>query len=239
MEIWVSGFGWKTVEVTPGYTEDFYGAGGTIPGDTDTTLPDITETEPDDTDDPDHTTDPSINTRDPDNTHPPVTTTPDTDPITTPIIPIDLKPWLIGCATAAILILAVFLLVRRGIRHRTAKEQRIRIARKGCPSTKRQELAAKLADDVSAALRAYDLVPKAGERPSAFGQRADLALAALKMDPAASRAVEALSRLVYGGLAEEEDLIVLAAVTDTLMQQAKRRLGLIRFLYYRWIVCTV
>jgi len=61
----------------------------------------------------------------------------------------------------------------------------------------------------------------------------------MQMDPAASRAVEALSRLVYGGLAEEEDLIVLAAVTESLMKQAKRRLGFIRYLYYRWIVCTV
>jgi len=244
MEIWVSGFGWKTVEVTPGYTEDFYEAGGIIPDDTDdpfTAGPEDTKdpftTDPDHTDDPSSTTDPGVHTTDPDDTTP-VTTATDTDPIA-PIIPIDLTPWLLGLSSAAVLILAVFLLIRRSIRRRTAKEQRIRLARKGCPATKRQELAAKLADDVSAALRAYGLVPKVGERPSAFGQRADLALTALKMDLAASRAVEALSRLVYGGLAEEEDLIVLAAVTDTLMKQAKRRLGFIRFLYYRWIVCTV
>lgn len=246
MEIWVSGFGWKTVEVTPGYTDDFYQAGGIIPDDTDdptvTTDPEDTDdpfiTDPDHTDDPFTTTNPGVHTTDPDDTTP-VTTTPETDPPTTPIVSIDLTPWLIGFSVAVLLALTVLLIVRRGIHHRTAKEQRIRIARKGCPANKRQELAAKLADDVSAALRAYGLVPKAGERPSAFGQRADLALTALKMDPAASRAVEALSRLVYGGLAEEEDLIVLATVTETLMKQAKRHLGFIRFLYYRWIVCTV
>ncbi len=237
MEVWVSGFGWKLIEVTPGYTEGFYLPGDTAPDDP--YYPEESTDPSHDTEDPAGTTEPNHDPGDPDDPLSPITTTPNTEVPTAPTEPTDLTPWLIRLLIAAPLILALLLLIRRGIHRRTAKEQRICLAGKGCPTDKRQELAAKLADDVSAALRAYRLVPKAGERPSAFGERADLALAAMHLDPAVSRAVDALSRLVYGGLAEDEDLAVLAAVTDALMKQAKRRLGIIRFLYCRWIVCTV
>lgn len=239
MEVWVSGFGWKTVETTPGYTEDFYNQEGEPSRDPDTS-DEITDPFPD-TEDLISDTETDRDSDGTDDPRPPVTTS-DSDTDDTPLDPqnpSDLTPWLSGLPAVVLLTVFILLVVRRGRRHRIAKESRIRLAMRGCPAVKRQTLATDLANDLNDALRAYRLSPKAGERPSAFGERADRALSAMGLDPSASRAVSALSRLVYGGLTEEEDLKAMAAVTDALMKQAKRRLGLFRFFYCRWIVCTI
>ena len=235
MEIWVSGFGWKPVEVTPGYTEVFYRPDETTSEEPDDT-PETTEPIPD-TEDTSVSEEPSS-----DSTHGedknPVETTPDTEDPADIETPTDVRLWLPVLAAATVALLT-FLFIRRGRRRRMAKEERIRLAQRGCLAQQRQALASLLAEDLNGAFRAYGLMPQTGELPSAFGQRADAALAALSLQPPASRGVAALAHLVYGGFAEEADLLALAAVTDALMRQAKRRLGFFRFFYYRWMIGIV
>ena len=231
VEVWVSGFGWKVIEATPGYTEDFYETTDALSPDTaeptDTQIhgsADITEA--------DDTTRPHIS-QDPDTTSsvtekPPVSSN-----------PTDLTSWLTGSLLAFLLASVLLLLLLRSSRHREARERRIRLAKKGTTSAQQRELSMMLAEDCRNALRAYRLIPTVGELPSAFGRRADMTLVTMGLVPPVSRAVEALSHLVYSNRMEEGDLIAMATVTEALIQQAGSRLGLLRFLYYRWILCLI
>ncbi|MBQ4065562.1 MAG: hypothetical protein IJD10_05630, partial [Clostridia bacterium] len=237
MEVWVSGYGWRTVEATPGYYGDFYYETETDPA---LTTPEETDMPPESTETAggDSQTAPV--------TRPPETTTVlDTEPVSPPETggvepPFDdsanvLPAFLWGSGILLILLLAAWWIVSIRSRYDQRRE-RIARALAGCTEEERETLADALTADLTDALLAYRLLPEAGEGPTAFGRRADAFLAFPKKATPPSRAVAALSRRIYGGVTDGADLKVMASVTERLVTQAGRRLNPFRFFLYRCIL---
>jgi hypothetical protein len=247
-EFWVPGYGWRILEATPGYSDNVFEE-TTEPAHTD---PPITIFPPDtasDTDpaDTDVITEPDT---DGDTEDIPPETAPSTEdeterpPETTAggtvsREPLDPTPHLIVIGTVLVLLLTGFLLIRRGQNYLRQKTVRMARGKNGCPVEEQEALAKALSEDLIAALAVYRLLPKDGESPTDFGRRADATLAPVSPEEAPSRGVLALSRRIYGGVTEADDLAAMALVTEALMRRAPKHLGAFRFFFYRWILCRI
>lgn len=236
MEVWIRGYGWKLYEVTPGYYEDFFFGTETQPGG---------DSEPPSSQEPDPTD--SSNLQNSDTTEPLVSVDRPVRPIppdeSTGELPEepgpDLTPYGLGLISLFIVVWGIWLLNRRGKRYLAAKEKRIRLALAGCSDEERISLGETLAKDLTDALHAHRLMPLVGERPGDFGKRVETALVSLPLELPAARAVQALSHSIYGGVTDAEDVVAMAIVTKGLMTFGKRRLGMLRFGFYRWIRCML
>ncbi len=238
VEVWVSGYGWKVFEATPGYYSDFY-FGETTPPETtppETTVPpEGSDTEVGDTTSPDTETADTTDLSDTEPLLPPETGKTPADPTAK----IDPMPVLLWGGVALIVLLATVWLILRGRRRYAERMSRIALALSGCPAEERERLAERLTVDLTDALRAYRLIPEPGERPAAFGRRADRILSFPPKAVPPSKAVAALSRRIYGGLTDGEDLKAMASVTERLVKQAGRRLDPFRYVFYRWLLCRL
>ncbi len=244
-EFWVNGYGWRILDATPGYADEVFETTeteppitlppfvpitrppDTAPGDTDTGTEDGTDS----VEYPPETEWPSGE----DSRIPPETTNEGEISAS----PIDPMPYAVGIGSVLFLSLLVVLLAKRGRGRLRQRTDRIAKAKAGCSAEEREALAAAMAHDLTMALGVYRLLPQEGETPTAFGQRADKTLSPYPAEAAPSRGVLALSHRIYGGVTAEEDVMAMALVTEALMKQAPRRLGIFRFFLYRWILCRI
>ncbi len=247
-EFWVPGYGWRILEATPGYSENFFQETTetdppgiidppiitpiTFPPDTETTYTDPVTEIGTDTGISEYPPETAPFTED-ENELPPETTGEGASPAPYR----DKAPYLVG--VLLILLLTGFLLVKRGRRYLRQRLDRIAKAKAGCSDGERERLAAALARDLTVAFGVYRLLPEGGESPTDFGKRADKTLSPDRSEAAPSRGILALSRRIYGGVTDASDLMAMALVTENLMKQAPRRLGILRFLLYRWILCRI
>ncbi len=238
-ELWITGYGWQVVEATPGYQS-------LLPSDEESSSADTSETSPD-TSETDTGTDgeASASASDSQSSVPPVTTRPadsggtETDGPSDDTEGRDMGPWWVLMGVLLLLFLLGYLLDRRARRRKQEREAGIRLALSGRPAYRVEELAAYLAEELTHALRLYGLTPQPGELPGAFALRVERLLGSRFSQPSPSAAVAAMAHRVYGGQVEDSELRAMAALLLALTEGARARLGLLRFLYYRYLLCAI
>ena len=88
-------------------------------------------------------------------------------------------------------------------------------------------------------LRAFGLVPGSKELPSAFAARADSVLSGMHLHVKPSEAIYAAENQIYGNGMTKDDMHTVVSVVTELTAHAKSRLGIIKFLWYRHILCII
>ncbi len=227
VEIWVDGYGWMTVEVTPPYRNAFRPSPG---GDTDGEETEAPVTEPEN---PEESEPRETDERLPEDTNRPLTT--ETEEMPGPVGKSFPTLPLILLATGLLLALTLFLMLQNGERKRRANRELLEKARKPEKMTEeeRKQTAEALCRWLEKALAACGLTPKVGEMPTAFATRADEALEGLEWRVTPSQALMAVQRQVYGGGMEKEDFPAVAEFLDALAEAAPKKMNRFRLFLAR------
>ncbi len=235
VEIWVNGFGWMTCEMTPGYGEGSV-KNNPEPPVSDTTEPDSEETTPDTT---------------------PEVSESETSPVTTPesskgetTVPdtsgegesggnnggrrINVLPFIAACAIMIPSVAFLSSIASKARKKKKRAEALIARALSGdFNSEEKKRLAAALERALALALKAYGALPRDGELPEDYGARLEGSLSLKGLEAPISLCVEALCRQAYGFGMEQNDLKVSALVLKALRSNAREKLGLIKFAFFR------
>ena len=238
MEIWISGFGWMQYEVTPGFTDGAYSAEYIY-----NTGSDDTE---EDTDEKTDTTEEATNIKPPESSipsdtteripgasKPPVTTSPGEIP-TEENNGILLAVFII-IATASVSALWIFKRSSAKQKYRT-KLFSLALSPDKC---EKASIGSPLCMILFDTLRAFGLVPGSKELPSAFAARADSVLSGMHLHVKPSEAIYAAENQIYGNGMTKDDMHTVVSVVTELTAHAKSRLGIIKFLWYRHILCII
>lgn len=234
-EVWIDGFGWLTVEMTPGFGES--NGGGTE-------KPPVT-TPPETSAEPIITTPPVTETTPPDTSEtPPETTPPETGdkPIITTTEPktggrgksFDASPFII----AAVIMIPTVFLISAVVSTVNKKKKRldaliVRALSGSHNSEERRLLALSLKTALSSALGAYGALPKAGEQPESYGLRLEETLRLNGLEIPLSVCVQALVKQIYGFGMDDDDIKASALTLRALRKNAYRKVGIIKLIIYK------
>lgn len=242
-EIWVDGYGWMQLEMTPSYYQLF----NPISDVTDTTettkkdtavqtTPEPTDTE---TEPPADTTvtEPVRPTETVNNTDPPAETTERaTESVGTGgngggSLGAVLKG--IGISVLIIIPVAAVICTAKAVGDRRKKRRaRLRAAVFGAensPDSERMAIGRTLTAELAAVLSVYGFTSMEGELPSEFGSRVDHELERLGLPVLPSEALEAAVKQVYGGGMSAKDLATVLNVNDGLRKRARKELGIFKY----------
>ena len=239
-EVWVENFGWLIAEMTPDAASTLYGA-GPVPPITETTGPDTgsPETAEPVTTGADVTTAPTTD-------DPPRTLQEETDPAETtggissgPAT--DGMPWLPTVVVMLLVVLGGGWVIRREKRHRRARRRLLTeaLSPSSLTAAQRSRLEKELTEVLTEVLHLYGLSPRDGELPSDFALRADRDLETLVSVPKPSAAIGCLMAGIYGGSMSNSELETAARFLVVLTEAAKRHLGPLRYLWYRYGRCIL
>lgn len=235
-EVWVDGFGWMTLEMTPGQGNNGGGGGDTTPP-PDTTPPETSDTPI--TTPPETDTSFSDTTEAPPDTTPPITSGRETtvsgyegkggrksfDPITPIVI-------------SAVILIPTVMLVSYLVSNTVKKKKRLdALINKAISGSHTSEeirvLSASLSRMLSLALGAYKALPRVGELPEDYGLRLEGTLKLDGLEAPISLCVNALVKQAYGFGMDETDIKISAFTLRALRTNALRRIGIFRFVIYR------
>ncbi len=244
MEVWIDGFGWMQYEVTPGFTDGAYSVNYSFGTGDDPVPPDTTEeitTEAGTTEgitalNPPDTSRPPVETHNPPVTSEPITTVPGSSDETTPSGSTGIL--LVAFAVIAIVSVTVVLIGKRSSDKQKYRKKLLALAL-SADGKENTSVGASLCTALFDTLRAFGLVPGSSELPSAFAERADSALSGVSLDRKPSEAIYAAEKQIYGNGMTKENLHAAATVIIGLTSHAKTRLGTVRFLWYRYILCII
>lgn len=241
-EVWVDGYGWMQLEMTPAYYNVFnptVDTGNTTTEEPTTDITDTTEppTDTSETEPPTDTTETAPvtgSTSGGSNTEGPVTTSdrggdgPDVGKYVGEAV----KAF--GTALLVIIPIAgvIYLIIMVGKRRKNAR-LRLKNAVFGsenAPEIERIAIGQTLTRELSAVLRIYGFTPLRGELPKDFGLRLDRELEKLGLPVLPSAAVEATVSQVYGSGMSSKELMTVMNVTEGLRLNARRELGLPKYL---------
>ncbi len=233
-EVWIDGFGWLTVEMTPGFGESE--AIGTD-------KPPVT-TPPETSNTPITTTPPVTETTPPETTEKPPVTTPfeTTEPIVDTTEPerggggrrFDATPIIV----TAVILIPIAAIVSTVISGANKKKKRLDALIK-CAlsenhnSEERRILAESLKTALSGALGAYGMLPNAGELPEGYAIRLEEKLRLEGLEIPLSLCVSALVKQVYGFGMDENDIKISAYTLRALRTNARKRIGVFKLIIYR------
>lgn len=246
MEVWINGFGWMQYEVTPGFVEEVYSVSysiDTAPDDPITTESEGEITSESDTtektasDNPPETSLPSVTTNDnPTVSKPTVATTSESSGKTPPT----------GNSVVLLALLAVLpavsvaiLLIGKRSSDKQKYRKKLLALALSADGKENASVGASLCVVLFDTLRAYGLVPGSSELPSAFAERADTVLSGIPLAKKPSEAIYAAENQIYGKGMTKEELHTAATVIIGLTSHAKTRLGTVRFIWNRYILCTI
>ena len=224
-EVWLDGFGWMVYEATPGFSYRGQNIGGDDTSDTSAAPETTRETQPpESTDTP--VTRPPEQTADSENRNPDPPTTSGrsrTDPAGK-----DVGGILTAVLSAAAAAAVILLLARRSCEKRKKRDRIISAALNGKGNGET------LCEMLFRMLDAYRICPGRNELPSAFENRA-----AEKFGDIARPALAAAGRQIYGDGMTDPDRRAAGAFLKYLSDGAKEKLGFLRFVWYRYIVCIL
>ncbi len=236
-EVWVNGFGWMTLEMTPGYGQAQV-SGTTKPPET---------TPPETSDEPVvSTTPPVTGTSSSDTTEKPPVTTPSETSSSSPVTTegsgddsggkrLDAAPFII----AAVILIPIAAVISSVLSSANKKKKRLdALINKALSGSHTSEeirlLSASLSSALSLALGAYKALPKAGELPESYGLRLEETLKLNGLEVPISLCVNALVKQIYGFGMDENDIKISAFTLRALRINALRKVGIFKF-----IICKI
>lgn len=237
VEVWIDGFGWVQLEMTPGYFN--------VQPDVPVSSAPIISTTPDDTT-PEDTTTGETSTGEETSTgtetgsvpsvtiDPPVTSEKESEPyvgtdnklINTVIYTI------VICGSVGLVFGACVGIVRRRTKRRKDLIRKCSY-HTALTGEERARMGRGISTAVGKALAAYKLLPIAGELPEAFAERIQASLGVYYFGQLPIKCIEAMSHHEYGGYMNDSDLEASASFLRALSKNARKNLGVCRFLYYR------
>ena len=235
-EVWIDGFGWMPAEMTPGFS----GANNVTPSpetsNTETAEPVTTPEESSDV------TESSGGETTPENTEtdPVVTLRP--KPVTTEDSPkenvgenIRFSPF----ALAAVIILSAGVLTACAVAKADKNKKRLmQLIQRGLRSAslnsaETERVGELLTSALARALNAYGILTNPGELPEDYGVRLDNTFKIKGLSVPPSVCVEAMSKQIYKGIMNEDEVKTAALTLQALSKNALLKLGPVKFVWYR------